>query len=155
MQGLIDAAVKKAVEENKPEDIDLARQVRSFNSSDKTIGVNASAVDKDGNVVLRKTGIRVNASEAYEAGWVAGYNAAADKFYKSSFTVYGPGKTSAYNKAPSAHYKVNYTASKHSYTPSEYKASSFSGPATYVASSYKKEEHSYTASSCSIGDKES
>lgn len=68
MKTAVDALIQKAIDENKPEDIQLAKQVRSFNSNTMTIGVNASALDKDGNVLLRMTGISVDAKEPYDAG---------------------------------------------------------------------------------------
>ena len=68
MKAAVDALIQKAIDENKPEDITLGKQARSFDSTTKTVGVNAVALDKDGKVLLRLTDIRLDAKEPYDAG---------------------------------------------------------------------------------------
>lgn len=78
-------------------------------------------------------------TEAYDAGYSAGWKAACGKISRSGNVIYGPSTSDVGGNAVKK-YTANYTASSHSYTASK-----------YDASSYTKEKHSYTASSFTNG----
>lgn len=84
----------------------------------------------------RASATATSGTEAYDAGYGAGWAAAAAKFRRSGNTVYGP---SAAAGGTDRSYTANYTAS--SYTASSYTASS------YTASTHYYNPASYTASS--------
>lgn len=117
---------------------------------------------------VRETKTKDSGTEAYEAGYGAGWAAAAAKFKRTGNTVYGPSTTAdgsdrsftanytASTCTPSSYTESQYSsswyrASRHSYTASTYTPSSATKIASnmwqnYVASKYSQETHDYLAS---------
>ena len=107
----------------------------------------------------RASATATSGTEAYDAGYSAGWAAAAAKFRRSGNTVYGPSASSGgTDRSYTASYTASsctassYTASTHYYNPASYTASSATQIASnmwqnYVPSTYSAATHYYVASS--------
>ena len=107
----------------------------------------------------RASATATSGTEAYDAGYGAGWAAAAAKFRRSGNTVYGPSASSGgTDRTYTANYTASsctassYTASTHYYNPATYTASSATQIASnmwqnYVPSTYSAATHYYAASS--------
>ena len=107
----------------------------------------------------RASATATSGTEAYDAGYGAGWAAAAAKFRRSGNTVYGPSASSGgtdrtymANYTASSCTASSYTASTHYYNPATYTASSATQIASnmwqnYVPSTYSAATHYYVASS--------
>ena len=150
-------------------------QTAVYNSSSGNFIVYVQADVSNGDSA--KTTLSVDGTKAYQAGWIKGYNAAADTFEQRSgdanhdYYIYGPNTTSTYDIKSRARFPIDYTASshgtesQHGYTPSKlvingrnvttYENTVGSTKVYYTKSDYNPGTSAYKRSSFSIGNKES